>query len=72
MLLYILFVVLVLWVFVGMLRLAIRACWGLLKILFGVIFLPVALVGMAAAGVFSVAMVIALGVGIVLLLCSLI
>lgn len=59
------FVVLLLVVVLRLIRLAVRACWGLLKIVLGIVFLPLILIGLAVGGLMLLAIVITVLVGIV-------
>ena len=47
--------------------LALRGAWGLTKILFGLVFLPVVLIGMAVSGLIVIALPALILFGIVLL-----
>ncbi len=47
---------------------ALKASWGIVKILFTVVFLPLVLVGMVIAGLMTLALPILIGAGIVFML----
>ena len=66
----ILFAVCMLWVFGKLFIWGLRAAWGLTKLLFIVIFLPVILIGMVLAGLISIAFPILIVIGIVSLFTS--
>lgn len=61
----IIFVLCMLWVFGKFFIFGIRAAWGITKILFTVIFLPVILIGMAVGGLIYIALPIVIIMGIV-------
>lgn len=63
-----LFVLLMIWVFGKMIGLAFRATWGLTKIIFGIVLLPLFLVGLVIAGFMSIALPILVVMGIVMLI----
>ena len=62
-----LFTILMIAVFAKMIGFAIKAAWGLTKIFFGLIFLPVLLIGLAVTGFVGLALPILVIVGIVML-----
>ncbi len=64
----ILFTILMLVVFGKMIGLAFRAAWGVTKIVFGLIFLPVILIGLVIAGFMYLALPILAVAGIVMLI----
>lgn len=61
------FTILLFMVFGKILKLAIKATWGITKILFSLVFLPVVLVLLVVGGLVSLALPILLIVGIVAL-----
>ena len=63
-----LFVLLMIWVFGKMIGLAFRATWGLTKIIFGIVLLPLFLVGLVITGFMSIALPILVVMGIVMLI----
>ncbi len=63
----IVFVILMLAVFGRMIGLAFRAAWGVTKILFRLILLPLFLVGLALSGFLYMALMLLLVVGIVMI-----
>lgn len=65
-----LFVILMLVVFGKLLVFAIKASWGVIKILFTIIFLPLILIGLVIAGLTSVALPILLVIGLISLIAS--
>ena len=65
-----LFVILMLVVFGKLLVFAIKASWGVIKILFTIIFLPLILIGLVIDGLTSVALPILLVIGVISLIAS--
>ena len=70
MLMTIIFDVLMLYVFGKLVMLAVRAAWGITRILFTLVFLPVILIGMFLAGLVYVALPILIIIGIIALVTS--
>lgn len=64
----ILFLILMIAVFGKLIWLAIRAAWGITKILFSIVFLPIVLIALAVSGLMVVALPILIIVGLVALL----
>lgn len=64
----ILFIILMIAVFGKIIALAIKAAWGITKIVFGIILLPIALIVLAVSGLIVVALPILLVVGLLVLL----
>ena len=58
-------VILMIWIFGKLLIFSVRASWGILKILFTLVFLPIFLVGLLVAGVVSVALPLLLLIGLI-------
>ena len=63
-------VILMIWIFGKLLVISLRASWGILRILFTVIFLPLILVGLLVAGILSVAFPILLVPGAITVFAS--
>ena len=63
-----LFVILMIWIFGKMISLAFKATWGVAKVLFNIVLLPVFLIGLAVAGFMYIAFPILVLVGIVMLI----
>lgn len=61
---FLLFMILMFVVFGKMFRLAIRATWGITKIFFTIVFLPLILIGMVFSGLLSVAFIVLIVIGI--------
>ena len=61
------FVILMIGIFGKMVGFAFRATWGLTKVLFNLILLPVFLIGLVIAGLMYIALPILIIVGIVML-----
>lgn len=68
----VLFMVLLLLVFGKILVFAIKAAWGISKIIVSVVLLPVILIAMAVTGLLSVAFVILIMIGLISLIGGLI
>ncbi|SHK86455.1 hypothetical protein [Hespellia stercorisuis] len=62
------FVIMMFVVFGKLIMLAIRATWGITKVLFTVVFLPVILICMVVGGLVSVALPILVVIGVVALI----
>lgn len=62
-----LFVILMLGIFGKMAGFALRATWGVTKVLFNLVLLPVFLIGLVVAGLMYIALPILVIVGIVML-----
>lgn len=62
------FIIMMFGVFGKLISLAIRATWGITKICFTIIFLPLALIALACAGLVTIAIPILLIVGVVALI----
>lgn len=60
-----LFGILMIWIFGKLLVLAFKATWGITKVLFTLVFLPVVLIGLVVGGLLSVAFPILIIVGLV-------
>ena len=60
-----LFIILLFVVFGKILIFAIKAAWGISKIIVSVVLLPVILIAMALTGLLSVALVILIGIGLI-------
>lgn len=63
-----LFIILMIWIFGKMIGLAFKATWGIAKILFNLVLLPVFLIGLAVAGFIYIALPILVVVGAVMLI----
>lgn len=68
----IIFIILLFVVFGKILKFAIKAAWGISKIIVSVVFLPVILIAMALTGFISVALVCLVVIGIISLIGGLI
>jgi hypothetical protein len=64
----ILFIVLFIWIFGGLIKLSFRAAWGLTKLLCVFLFLPILLIGLVIGGLIYVALPLLLIAGLVALL----
>lgn len=70
MILTILFLILLFTIFGKLLSIAIKAAWGITKILFSIVFLPLVLIGLFFSGLVYVALIVLVIVGIVSLVKS--
>ncbi len=70
MILTILFLILLFTIFGKLLSIAIKAAWGITKILFSIVFLPLVLIGLFFSGLVYVALIVLIIVGIVSLVKS--
>ena len=66
----ILFAICMFWIFGKLFMFGIRAAWGLTKILFIVVFLPVILIGLVLGGLIYIAFPILVLIGIISLIMS--
>lgn len=66
--LIILFVVLMIGVFGKLLVFAIKGAWGITKILFSIVFLPLVLIGIAISGFLYIAIIAVFVIGIISLI----
>lgn len=66
--LYFLFVILMIGVFGKMIGFAFRATWGLTKVLFNLVLLPVFLIGLVIAGLMYIALPVLIIVGVIMLI----
>lgn len=65
-----LFVILMIAVFGKLIGLAIRAAWGITKILFSIVFCPIVLIGLVIAGLVYVAVPVLVIIGLVAIVAS--
>ena len=70
MLLTILFIVILFSVLCKLIKFAFKASWGIIKILFYIVFAPVILIAMFASGLIYLALVLAVIMGLITLLAS--
>ena len=63
-----LFIILLIGVMGKLIWLAIRAAWGITKVLFSIVFLPIVLIALAVSGLMVVALPVLLIVGLIALL----
>ena len=70
MLITVLFLILLFTIFGKLLSIAIKAAWGITKILFSIVFLPLVLIGLFFSGLVYVALIVLVIVGIVSLVKS--
>lgn len=62
------FVILMISVFGKLLLFSIKAAWGIARIFFTIVLLPIALIGIALSGLMSVALILLAAIGAVSLL----
>ncbi len=70
MILTVLFLILLFTIFGKLLFIAIKAAWGITKILFSIVFLPLVIIGLFFSGLVYVALIVLVIVGIVSLVKS--
>lgn len=63
-------VILMIWIFGKLLVISLKASWGILRILFTVVFLPLVLVALLVAGIVSIAFPLLLILGAVAVFAS--
>lgn len=64
------FAILMIWIFGKLIGFAFRAAWGVTKILFTCLFLPVILICLVIGGLIYIALPLLLIIGIVALVCT--
>ena len=64
-----LFIVLMITIFGKMFIFGMKATWGITKIIFSLILLPIALIGLVVGGLVSLALPILLVVGVISMIC---
>ena len=64
------FAILMFVVFIRIVIIAVKASWGLAKIIVGIIFLPITLILLAVAGMIYLAFPLLVVIGIISLLCK--
>ena len=64
------FICLTFWIFGKLIRLAFKMTWGITKVLFTLVFLPVILIALAIGGLVTIALPILIVVGIISLICG--
>ena len=67
-----LFIILMIAIFGKLIGLAFKMTWGITKILFTLVFLPVVLIGLVIGGLLTVAFPVLILIGIVSLICGIV
>lgn len=64
------FTCLMVWIFGKLIWLAFKMTWGITKVLFNLIFLPIILIALVIGGLVSVALPVLIIIGIIMLICE--
>ena len=64
------FICLMFWIFGKLIGLSFKMTWGITKVLFTLVFLPVILIALAIGGLVTIALPILIVVGIISLICG--
>ncbi|WP_368197145.1 hypothetical protein [Blautia wexlerae] len=64
------FTCLMVWIFGKLIWIAFKMTWGITKVLFNLIFLPIILIALVIGGLVSVALPVLIIIGIIMLICE--
>ena len=64
------FTCLMVWIFGKLIWIAFKMTWGITKVLFNLIFLPIILIALVIGGLVSVALPVLVIIGIIMLICE--
>ena len=64
------FTCLMVWIFGKLIWIAFKMTWGITKVLFNLIFLPIILIALVIGGLVSVALPVLIIMGIIMLICE--
>ncbi len=64
------FTCLMVWIFGKLIWLAFKMTWGITKVLFNLVFLPIILIALVIGGLVSVALPVLVIIGIIMLICE--
>lgn len=64
------FTCLMVWIFGKLIWLAFKMTWGITKVLFNLVFLPIILIALVIGGLVSVALPVLIIIGIIMLICE--
>ena len=68
--LMLIFTCLMVWIFGKLIWIAFKMTWGITKVLFNLIFLPIILIALVIGGLVSVALPVLIIIGIIMLICE--
>ena len=64
------FTCLMVWIFGKLIWIAFKMSWGITKVLFNLVFLPIILIALVIGGLVSVALPVLVIIGIIMLICE--
>ena len=64
------FACLMVWIFGKLIWIAFKMTWGITKVLFNLVFLPIILIALVIGGLVSVALPVLIIIGIIMLICE--
>ena len=64
------FTCLMVWIFGKLIWIAFKMTWGITKVLFNLVFLPIILIALVIGGLVSVALPVLIIIGIIMLICE--
>ena len=64
------FTCLMVWIFGKLIWIAFKMTWGITKVLFNLIFLPIILIALVIGGLVSVALPVLIIIGLIMLICE--
>ena len=64
------FTCLMVWIFGKLIWIAFKMAWGITKVLFNLVFLPIILIALVIGGLVSVALPVLIIIGIIMLICE--
>ncbi|NSE03649.1 hypothetical protein G4422_09440 [Blautia wexlerae] len=64
------FTCLMVWIFGKLIWIAFKMTWGITKVLFNLVFLPIILIALVIGGLVSVALPVLVIIGIIMLICE--
>lgn len=66
------FTCLMVWIFGKLIWIAFKMTWGITKVLFNLVFLPIILIALVIGGLVSVALPVLIIIGIIMLICEIV
>nr|WP_294695541.1 hypothetical protein [uncultured Blautia sp.] len=64
------FTCLMVWIFGKLIWIAFKMTWGITKVLFNLVFLPIILIALVIGGLVSVALPVLIIIGVIMLICE--
>ena len=64
------FACLMVWIFGKLIWIAFKMTWGITKVLFNLVFLPIILIALVIGGLVSVALPVLIIIGVIMLICE--